>query len=377
MKKYKAIDLFCGAGGLSSGLLKSGFELRLGLDIDDDALKTYKENFHKALIIKSDIKKINGDELLKLSKIKKNDNFLLAGCPPCQGFSNIGKKDPSDSKNQLVFDYIRLINEMEPSFILMENVPGMSTGIGKEIFSRVVSLLKEKYFVQYDVLNAADYGVPQIRKRLVLHGVRHDIYNILYEKYPEKMKDILPKKTHVQDIRNNQKLKEWVSVGKAIGDLPRIEPGESYEDGKIYNHVSRNLSDINLQRLDYIRKHGGSRVCLNESLSLSCHKKITNSYGDTYGVMDDNKPSSTLTGGCTCISKGRYGHPTQNRAISIREAARLQSFSDDFRFVGSLGSMSVQIGNAVPPKLAEASGKKIIKYMHLYDSILRNIKREK
>ena len=165
--KFKAIDLFCGAGGLSTGLKKSGFRLCLGVDIDEKALKTYKCNLKRTKVLKEDIKKVTGERITELTGINRRDNFLLAGCPPCQGFSSLGKRDANDEKNELVYEYIRIINELEPSFILMENVPGMSTGVGKEIFKNVVKELEENYHVEYATLNAADFGVPQIRKRLV------------------------------------------------------------------------------------------------------------------------------------------------------------------------------------------------------------------
>lgn len=304
----------------------------------------------------------------KIQKLKKGSNFLLAGCPPCQGFSNIGKRDVTDLKNQLVFEYTRLIQEMKPTFILMENVPGMSKGVGKEIFKRVIKILEKQYYLKYDTLNAADYGVPQIRKRLVLHGIRNDVYVKLNKVYPKEIENIFPIQTHYENGINNRK-KNWVSVGEILRNLPVIKAGESYEDEKIHNHIARKLSDTNLLRLDYIRKNGGSRKCLSEKLVLECHKKANTSYGDTYGIMSINKPSPTLTSGCTAITKGRFGHPIQNRGISVREAARLQSFDDNFIFYGGLDSMSLQIGNAVPPKLAEASGKKIIRLMDLYDKL--------
>ena len=141
--RFKAIDLFCGAGGLSIGLKKSGFRICLGVDIDESALKTYKYNLKRTKVLKEDIKKVTGEKITKLTGIKKGDNFLLAGCPPCQGFSSLGKRDVNDEKNGLVYEYIRIINELEPTFILMENVPGMFTGVGKEIFKKVIENQKK------------------------------------------------------------------------------------------------------------------------------------------------------------------------------------------------------------------------------------------
>ncbi len=364
--KFKAIDLFCGAGGLSIGLKKSGFRVCLGVDIDEKALKTYKCNLKRTKVLKEDIKKVTGEKITELTGINRHDNFLLAGCPPCQGFSSLGKRDASDEKNELVYEYVRIINELEPSFILMENVPGMSTGVGKEIFKKVVKELEENYHVEYDTLNAADFGVPQIRKRLVLHGIRNDVYdNLGLDKEKQK---ILPKPTHSKEKKKGYK--KWVTVKKAISDLPILEAGDSYSDEIIKNHRARSLSETNIERLQEIRLHGGNREMISEKLQLECHKKENVSYTDTYGIIDPDKPAPTITSGCTIISKGRYCHPTQNRGLSIREAARLQSFDDKFEFQGNMGEMSLQIGNAVPPKLAQASGKIVINYMGLYEAYL-------
>ena len=364
--KFKAIDLFCGAGGLSTGLKKSGFRLCLGVDIDEKALKTYKCNLKRTKVLKEDIKKVTGEKITELTGINRRDNFLLAGCPPCQGFSSLGKRDANDEKNELVYEYIRIINELEPSFILMETVPGMSTGVGKEIFKNVVKELEENYHVEYATLNAADFGVPQIRKRLVLHGIRNDVYdNLGLDKEKQK---ILPKSTHSKEKKKGYR--KWVTVRKAIFDLPILGAGESYDDGIIKNHKARSLSETNIERLQEIRLHGGNREMISEELQLECHKKENVSYTDTYGIIDPDKPAPTITSGCTIISKGRYCHPTQNRGLSIREAARLQSFDDKFEFQGNMGEMSLQIGNAVPPKLAQASGKVIINYMGLYEDYL-------
>lgn len=363
--KFKAIDLFCGAGGLSAGLKKSGFQICLGVDIDKAALNTYKLNLKNTKILTKDIKQVTGKEITQLTGIKKKDNFLLAGCPPCQGFSNLGKRDADDEKNRLVYEYIRIIYELEPTFILMENVPGMAEGVGKEIFKKVVESLQKLYYVEYSTLNAADYGVPQTRKRLVLHGIRKDINEIIMSKNDNLPVKLLPQPTHSQVKQRGYK--RWLTVGDSIMDLPVINAGESYEESGIKNHRARRLSQTNIKRLQEIRDHGGDKTNISENLKLECHKKKNVSYTDTYGIMDSTKPAPTITSGCTIISKGRYCHPTQNRGLSVREAARLQSFDDKFEFVGNIGEMSLQIGNAVPPKLAQASGNIIKLYMKKYE----------
>lgn len=364
----KVIDLFCGAGGLSSGLQKAGFTIKVGVDIDQKALETYKNNFRRAKTVCEDIAVVTGERLRLLANIRPDEhNFLLAGCPPCQGFSSIGKRDANDEKNQLVFEYTRLIRELNPDFILMENVPGMANSVGKKIFKQVVKELTATYHINTETLNAADYGVPQIRKRLVLHGVKRSVYEVLLRIEGKEEINFLPNPTH--DKNGRKKLKKWISVKEAIDDLPPIMAGESF-CGSIANHISRNLSAMNIKRLEAIRRNGGERRGIDSDYELECHKKNKVSYTDTYGILDPCLPAPTMTSGCTVISKGRFCHPEQNRGLSIREAARLQSFGDDFVFAGSLSSMSLQIGNAVPPKLATASGKQIYKYMNLYQRYL-------
>lgn len=365
--RYKAIDLFCGAGGLSSGLRKAGFDVCLGVDIDIAALNTYKKNIKRAKILNKDIRELDVDEITKLTGITKYDNFLLAGCPPCQGFSNLGKREVNNKLNELVYEYIRIINELEPTFVLMENVPGMSKGIGKDIFSNVISLLEQKYYLEYNTLNAADYGVPQIRKRLVLHGVRKDVYKMLVDFFQVDKIVLLPLASHSKEKIKGYK--QWKTVKDAIMDLPELKAGEECQVEGIYNHVARKLSETNKERLKDIRKHGGDRLKVSEHLQLECHKKKNVSYTDTYGIISIDKPAPTITSGCTIISKGRFGHPIHNRGLSVREAARLQSFDDKFKFIGTVGEMSLQIGNAVPPKLARASAKDIIRLMDVYETL--------
>ena len=357
MKNIVAIDLFSGAGGTTAGLKKAGIEVKVAVEIDETAANTYELNNPEVKVLRKDIKKVTSEEIIDIGGIKKSDYLLIVACPPCQGFSSIGLKDREDERNQLIFEYERLINEMNPELILMENVAGMSKGVGMEIFQKFKENISEKYKVVYSILNAADYGVPQTRKRLVVHGVRRDVYENM------KVKGIdleLPTATHA---KNNKELLPWINAD-IILDLPAIKAGEEYKGVGIYNHVSNNLSDLNITRIEHIRKNGGSRISLPEHLILECHKR-SNGHKDVYGILDTSKPSVTITGGCMSYSKGRFGHPTQNRALSAREAARLQSFEDDYIFTGSKGKLATQIGNAVPVKLAEASGIYFLKLIKL------------
>ena len=363
-----AIDLFCGAGGLSCGLQDAGFDVALGVDVDIQALTSYQNYFQNTIALNEDINNVSAQTITKLLGLTPRSNFLLAGCPPCQGFSSLGKRDPYDEKNQLVFQYTRLIDELKPTFILMENVPGMSKNVGKEIFKEVVKKLSNEYFVEYATLNAADFGVPQTRKRLVLHGVRKDIYEQL-KCYLKQDFTLLPEQTHCAPKKNiNNNYQNWRTVGETIMNLPPLVAGQSYEGRDIHNHVCRNLSETNIKRLAIAHEHNGSRTSLPEELCLPCHNGVT-TFSDTYGIMRLDRPAPTLTSGCTTISKGRFGHPTQNRGISLREAAKLQTFPDNFRFFGSISSISLQIGNAVPPQLAKASADKIYYYMTLVEEM--------
>lgn len=348
MGNLVAIDLFSGAGGTTAGLKKAGVKVKLAVELDEVAVQTYKNNNPEVEVFCEDIREIPSSILTKKLMRQPEDKLLLVACPPCQGFSSIRKNGFNDERNQLIFEFVRCVNDLNPEFLLMENVAGMTRGIGKEIFAKFKNEISKKYEIVYDVLNSADYGVPQSRKRLVLHGVRKDISKKLERK---KRNLSLPTPTHCQD---GERLPLWLSADVILG-LPAIEAGMEYEGEGVYNHITNNLSDLNIQRMRYIREHGGSRKALPENLSLNCHKN-TSGHGDVYGILDITKPAITITGGCMTFSKGRFGHPFQDRALSAREAARLQSFDDDYIFSGNKGDLAKQIGNAVPVNLARASG---------------------
>ena len=372
--EISAIDIFSGCGGLSCGLVRAGFKVKAAVEIETAAAVVYKkyEPLSQVNVLEEDICKVNGAELLNKAGISADDLYLFAGCPPCQNFSrqNSRNKDKTDEeRKKLLFEFLRVIKEIHPPFILMENVPGIKSEFNRKIFDEFIEELKnsggedgERYEVHETVLNAADYGVPQVRRRFVLHAVRYDLFREL-EKHGYKFN--LPAKTHCRDGKNG--LQKWVTVAQAIGDLPEIAAGGKYEGDDVDNHRCAGLSQKNLKRIKAIREAGGSRTGLPDELVLDCHKKEDSDGNvfvgrtDVYGIMDGNKPSPTITCGCLCYSKGRYGHYTQDRAISVREAARLQTFPDDFKFSGSLVHAATQIGNAVPIKLVEESAKELFK----------------
>lgn len=361
--KYDAIDLFSGCGGVSCGLNLAGFKIKSAVEIEKHAVDTYLsyEPLSKVKVLNNDICKLSGKQILKAAKLKESEIYLFAGCPPCQNFSRqnpLNKDKSEEDRKKLLFEFLRIIEEIKPPFILMENVPGIKSKINNNILTEFLDRLKMQYEVFDEILNAADYGVPQARKRFVLHAIRKDINKelLLYG-----FTFSLPKATH--NKKGDNGLYKWKTVKEAIGDLPSIKAGELYQGNiNIFNHKCASLSDTNLKRIKEIRKHGGTRTGLPDDLVLECHKKkdsngkVFSGHKDVYGIMDPDKPSPTITGGCLCYSKGRYGHYSQDRAISIREAARLQTFPDDFIFSNSLTDSALQIGNAVPIDLVKASG---------------------
>lgn len=361
--KYEAIDIFSGCGGVSCGLTFSGFKVKAAVEIEQSAVAIYRNYapLKNVNVLNKDICELNGVEILKAAKIKNDDIYLLAGCPPCQNFSRqnpANKEKAVEDRKKLLFEFLRIIEEITPPFLLMENVPGIKSNSNKEILDEFLKRLSVQYKVEDNILNAANYGVPQLRKRFVLHAVRLDIYKELIQC---GFSFGLPKATHSNDL--NDELLMWKTVREAIGDLPAIKAGEAFPDnGRVHNHKCADLSDMNLKRIRIIRENGGSRDCLPNDLVLECHKKkksdgsIFIGHGDVYGIMDGDRPAPTMTGGCLFYSKGRFGHYSQDRAISIREAARLQTFPDDFIFGDALATAALQIGNAVPIELVKASG---------------------
>ena len=371
--KIKAIDLFSGCGGVSCGLTNAGFKVTGAVEIDKNVVNMYKRysKLRDVNVILDDITNVNGFELLSKSNINKDEIYLLAGCPPCQNFSSQNKQNrlkTREEKEILLLQYLRIIKEIYPPFILMENVPGIQSPSNKEILNTFLYSLEnqdelqnnKKYFVEFAILNAADFGVPQKRRRFVMHAIRMDIYESLQQ---HNFKSSLPKKTHNEHGTNG--LNKWISVWETISDLPEIRSGERYNTDKVKNHTCANLSELNQKRMRIIRQFGGNRNMLPEELQLRCHKNYVG-HSDVYGIMNPDMPAPTITGGCLSYSKGRFGHPYQNRAISIREAARLQTFPDDFEFDDSITKSALAIGNAVPIKLVEASANNILNVIYKF-----------
>ncbi|KPN72768.1 DNA cytosine methyltransferase [Neisseria sp. 74A18] len=349
-----SIDLFAGGGGLSEGLKQAGFRICSAVENNAHAAETFRANHKDAYVFENDIRYISATELLKRSNLSKGELDLLVGCPPCQGFSTLTQKYKRiDERNSLISEVSRLVADIYPKAIMIENVPGLMYK-GKLYLDKFISdIEKLGYIVNFNVLQVADYGVPQDRKRFVLLAGRGFEINI-------------PQATHSRLGTDGKK--PWNTVKSALENLaPPISLKHTYESGgpqKFNWNVIRDLADINLERLKYL-KPGGSRFDIPDELRPKCHKGNNKGFSNVYGRMDFNTVSPTITGGCTVLSKGRFGHPVELRTISVREAARLQTFPDSFQFVSnSIDQVCRIIGNALPCEFArvmsEACKKAII-----------------
>ncbi len=343
-----AIDLFCGIGGLSYGLKKSGISVVAGVDLDDSCKYAYEENV-KGEFLSMDITELRGNEIKKKYWSDSKKTKILVGCAPCQPFSphtNKIKNKQKSNKWHLLDEFKRIIGETDPAIVSMENVPNLAN---QKIFLDFVVFLKQKkYFVSYSNIYCPDYGIPQKRRRLVL----------LASKYGEIQ---LISKTHSEE--------NYVNLRQAIGDLPPVESGEVCENDPL--HRTTKLSKINLQRIK-ASKPNGTWLDWKDDLRLECHKKITgHTYKAVYGRMSWDEPSSTITTQFYNYGTGRFGHPTQNRALTIREGAILQSFPIDYKFYKNekdifIKKLGVHIGNAVPVDLGFVIGKSIQLHLGKY-----------
>lgn len=342
-KTYEVIDLFCGIGGLSYGLKCQGMKILAGFDLDYTCQYAYETNTGGKFYYR-DVKTISGDEINKLYSQKKNVIKVLAGCAPCQPFSSYAFKNKNKDKDKynLLYEFGRLVKEVHPDIVTMENVPAIASFKLKSVLADFVEVLQnEGYNVKYKVVYCPDYGIPQTRKRLVLLASRLG---------------------NIDLISPTHKKENYVTVKDAIGHLPPLEAGQGCPTDAL--HRCRVLSPLNLQRLKST-PYGGSWKDWPADLMLECHKKESGkSFGSVYGRMVWEEPSPTMTTLCTGIGNGRFGHPVQNRAISAREAALFQTFPITYKFFPnehevSLTKASRYIGNAVPPKLGEAIAQSI------------------
>ena len=331
----KAIDLFCGAGGLTLGLRRAGWDVIAGIDVDATVGETYRGNNPETGFVVADLRSVTGDDIRTLTGA--GPELLLAGCAPCQTFSKQRRRyslrERSDAS--LIGEFARLVVALEPKVVLMENVPGIASVPGRSRFRRFLETLRDGgYECDHRVLNARDFGVPQHRRRYVLLAVRGAAADLP-----------LP--------ATDSPGAGSVTVRDAIGRFPAIGAGEVH--GSIPNHCAARLSDRNMERIRATPTDGGSRRDWPERLELDCHRR-THGFSDVYGRMWWDRVAPTLTSRCNSLSNGRFGHPEQDRAISLREAAALQTFPDDYEFFGTKNQIARWIGNAVPVSFAEALG---------------------
>jgi DNA (cytosine-5)-methyltransferase 1 len=336
---FKVFDFFSGCGGTSLGFQELGFDISLAIDFDKDATDSFKRNFPSTLVIRNDIREVAIDSL-KRHINSESSPILFSGCAPCQPFSKQNKnKKRNDQRRSLLDEFARFVFFYLPDAVVVENVPGMQKPSEKSPFFKFVKELKKcGYFVDFNILRSGDFGVPQRRERLVLVASKNQPI-------------ALPTPSHGPEAAHPYStVREW------IYDLPKIQAGERCSIDP--DHQASKLSEINLQRIS-ATPMGKGRESWPEELVLNCHSGYAG-HTDVYGRLHWDKPDSGLTTRCISYSNGRFGHPEQNRAISAREAACLQTFPRYFSFAGSLSSKARQIGNAVPPLMAKAIAQSFI-----------------
>lgn len=345
-KKLKAIDFFCSGGGMSFGLQQAGIKVIAGIDFDPECKETYEANIKDAKYIIADVEKLKEEDLSKKIDLKKNDDSLiLVGCSPCQYWTIIrtNKKKSKKSKN-LLHEFHRFIKYYNPGYVVVENVPGILNRHKESGLDKFVNNLKKQgYTVHYEVVSLNNYGVPETRKRFSL--IANRITN----------KKIFPKPNN-----SCPSVKDF--IGEKNG-FPKVPAG--HKDNTVFMHTSAGLNEENIKRLKLTPKNGGTRhAWANTNLQIDAYKddKKNVSFSDTYGRMSWDKPAPTITTKFFSISNGRFAHPEENRAISLREGATLQTFPKTYKFIGSsVSSIARMIGNAVPPLYAKQIGKIIIK----------------
>lgn len=338
----KAVDFFCGAGGLTRGLKNAEIDVVVGVDLNEDYRDTYEKNNPPVRFLCRDIRALSVVELEDELGDRSGSTLLFAACAPCQPFSK-QRTEPKDlGQRTLLGETLRFVEHFRPEYLLFENVPGITRVSGNSTFRRVVSTISRMgYSCDAKVVDAKSYGVPQTRRRYVLVGSRSGSVG-------------LPKATH------GPGLSPYVTVRQAIAQYPPIGAGES--DPSVPNHRASLLHEVNLRRISATPHNGGDRRGWPRGLTLDCHSNDYNGHTDVYGRMWWDRPAPALTCKCHSLSNGRYGHPEQNRAISLREAAALQSFPDGYIFYStSKASVGDQIGNAVPVHLAEALGRGVVR----------------
>jgi DNA-cytosine methyltransferase len=364
----RAVDIYAGCGGLSLGLDMGGWDVAYALDWDKHACKTHEKNL-ASVVRCGDVREVKGSEIVEAAG---GPVALVAGGPNCQGVSERGLRNPDDPRNFMFPEFLRLVRELSPPAFLMENVPGLAHRHNFGLLRSILDAFEQLgYRCAGDVLLAADYGVPQLRYRFVIVGTRGD----------EEL--TLPAPTHRAAPRGDLFTFPYVTVGDAIGDLPKIAasrqregkqayssaPANRYQEAMregsdaVWNHLCAATAQINLDRAADVHEGGNWKDIRPELLPDRFFACRMTDHSTTYARLRRDSPSFTITALFGNITAGAFTHPTQNRALSIREGARLQSFPDSFRFQGPRNSQYRQIGNAVPPLLAAAVGRHLLRVL--------------
>lgn len=341
--EMKVVDFFSGCGGTSAGFRRAGASISLGIDNDPVACATFARNFPKAQTLCEDIRALRPVDIEPYLPLDRDDFLIFSACAPCQPFSKQRPKSKkSDQRATLLFSFLRFVRWWMPDYVFVENVPGVrSLTAEKRSFEGLMRSLRTLgYAVSMDVVRAYDYGVPQKRARLVVLASLHG--NVAF-----------PAATHGPGTK-----KPYTTVWDWIGDLPRLRAGQRHSS--VPNHHAASLSALNLRRIKATPR-GGGRIDWPRSLKLDCHVDHKG-HSDVYGRMRKDMPAPGLTTRCISLSNGRFGHPTQHRAISVREAACLQTFDKTFIFEGTLIQTARQVGNAVPVLLAERFARQVVRH---------------
>lgn len=344
-KQYNVLDLFCGCGGMSWGLAKKGFQIVAGLDIWDIALKTYQYNHKHAKAVNLDITDADPIEALKNIHVDPNNIDIIIGGPPCQGFS---KNIPAsgrfleDPRNQLYKAYLRFVKEIEPEVVIIENVAEIYNAFGGVVRKEIVSTLERwGYKVEVEIIDMSHYGVPQKRRRCFFFASKMGIPSFPKER------------------------KKMIAGWDAISDLPVVNQGEGYDgmpytreatndyqqhmrkgSDSLHNHIANVMRPVQTARLASIGPGQGLK-------DMPPELQVKGGYSGAYGRLDYTSVAPTITRWVFHIGSGRFAHPKEVRGLTMREAARIQSFSDDFHFMGNRNEQAGQIGNAVPPYFME------------------------